>query len=1067
MTPPLSSPPLSTRLENILVSVPVLILLFWLIPGLFLRQALVSSITRQTEDWSATARKALVTEARTFTKDTEIPVYLARHLDLEGAGRGGHHQTPAFFRQAAIPDNKPAMNRMVRLISRKLGAHPSFCLFLTPQGIAPGAFLGSSYRDRGNLTPFQEAFRAFAHSIIQRYLAKVDRKVNMLMEQALCQFWGVRLPGANGTTTIDERFFFDSPQRLLMVNIPMWRPESNTLGGILHLGFLEQEFLNRAVIRRMTEVSRNPICKRFLTTTFQTALPQFRETAQHCELFETMPGHLYAPILLRHPTLQLKSKEHLVLGIRISKDRWFHQRQSLLYWFNGCLGSILLFLFASWHRFRNRTLPLPVPILAKIALAFLLGTSLPIMGITWFGVSYAEAEQQLNAEEALQHMSSRLSRLEHHFRAVETYISRIHQQALTTLQQRSGNDPAALKKNLDVLVAKDGFLDTTYAYHQGGWEHASAIDPNPNDLERFKIFFRGPAMETLAAQGSFAQGRVGETELQSIQNLISLSLAIIEKQFNIHFFCSFLSNPGTYFDHPLSAIFEILHVFYLGQPGKPATGVLFSILSQKMVTHFFMYQAVKAPQKMLTTYGNYRLRTLLYRVDSVAMENLKDWDFTNRPFLHLRYFIPGFVKVGFLYPLALRLFIEFTRGTVVAELGAFLNGFMRHADLHIWRHPISSRGLPDQELLKPTGIAILRAKSNVRLNNLHSQPPHLVVGKLVLHNSYLALMYAVPTHDAPGSSGLNPALSLHWKAGLFGFGTFLLALAMAFLSSHLLSRPLRPFFQAISATAQGDFRWAIELDSRDEFNELAHSFNAMGNGLLEKNRLSRFVSTDVLQGITQEDDSFLKPGGERIMACILFSDIRGFTTLSETHPPEEIVQLLNTYFTAMVRCVKANQGIVNKFIGDAVLAVFYQKAGNEDFAKQACQAAFDMRRALAEVNHLRREQQKFTIETGIGIAGGAIVAGRIGSAQGRLESALIGKTVQIAAQLEAASKKAVHTGIMLDPATIRLLRGRARIAFLERLELESGRRSLPVYELLEWRDSVPTEPEPTTEPTTE
>lgn len=342
----------------------------------------------------------------------------------------------------------------------------------------------------------------------------------------------------------------------------------------------------------------------------------------------------------------------------------------------------------------------------------------------------------------------------------------------------------------------------------------------------------------------------------------------------------------------------------------------------------------------------------------------------------------------------------------------------------------------------------LASRTNGRMNNMSGATPYLAAGRMMGMGAYLALAYAVPLDDSSGG------FTRTWGLALTMYALFL-AVLIARATTWFLTRPMASFIEAIQATSRGNLAWRVQTETLDEFGELGESLNRMTEGLQEKERMSRLVSEDVLQVVARDDDSGIRPGGQRVEATILFSDIRNFTTISETHPPEQVILMLNGYFTQMARCIKNHHGVLDKFIGDAIQAVFYPRDGEEPPAVRACRTAFAMREALDGFDRDREKQGLFTIQTGIGLASGQVVAGCIGSSRGRLDYTVIGRTLQVAMMLEAESKKARTTGIMIEPVTIRVAAGKIRFGYLERMELESGTRTVPVYELLGMRDEKP------------
>ncbi len=166
--------------------------------------------------------------------------------------------------------------------------------------------------------------------------------------------------------------------------------------------------------------------------------------------------------------------------------------------------------------------------------------------------------------------------------------------------------------------------------------------------------------------------------------------------------------------------------------------------------------------------------------------------------------------------------------------------------------------------------------------------------------------------------------------------------------------------------------------------------------------LCRYVTREIAEEV-MKDQGRLRLGGDRQKVSILFSDIRNFTTISEESDPQDLVAFLNDYFSLMVQEIFAEQGSLDKFIGDAIMAVFGAPVHRDDDPVRAVRAALGMRRALRIFNEQQIREGKFAIETGIGISHGEVVSGNIGSEQ-RMEYTVIGDPVNLASRLEGLTK---------------------------------------------------------------
>ena len=218
----------------------------------------------------------------------------------------------------------------------------------------------------------------------------------------------------------------------------------------------------------------------------------------------------------------------------------------------------------------------------------------------------------------------------------------------------------------------------------------------------------------------------------------------------------------------------------------------------------------------------------------------------------------------------------------------------------------------------------------------------------------------------------------------------------------------------------------IELGAEDYLPKPVNAvlLKARINASLEKKHLrdqqremvQRFATAAVAQDVQQSGFAL---GGRRVHASVMFSDIRGFTSMVESQPPEETIEVLNTYYALMFDAIASTGGVVNQMIGDGLMVLFGAPLSLTDCAGSAVGAALEMHALIEQYNVERVAAQKAPLQIGVGIATGDVVAGYTGTQQ-RATYTCIGDTVNLAARLEAHTKIAGR-GILIDGATLRAL----------------------------------------------
>ena len=231
-----------------------------------------------------------------------------------------------------------------------------------------------------------------------------------------------------------------------------------------------------------------------------------------------------------------------------------------------------------------------------------------------------------------------------------------------------------------------------------------------------------------------------------------------------------------------------------------------------------------------------------------------------------------------------------------------------------------------------------------------------------------------------------------------------IAAGLGYIFAYSVSSPIYLLRKATRAIAEEDFSQHLDIRTRDEFRELGESFNQMSASLAEKEKirlaLDKSVSREVADHLLQQG---VHLGGETREATILFADIRDFTSLSEQLSENELLEMLNEYFTRINVCIQQYHGTIDKFIGDAVMGIFGVPVDDAQHACHAVQAAHAMCKAVALFNEEVSSKYGCEINIGIGINTGQVVSGLMGS-EDRLNYTVLGDQVNIASRVEGLSK---------------------------------------------------------------
>lgn len=250
--------------------------------------------------------------------------------------------------------------------------------------------------------------------------------------------------------------------------------------------------------------------------------------------------------------------------------------------------------------------------------------------------------------------------------------------------------------------------------------------------------------------------------------------------------------------------------------------------------------------------------------------------------------------------------------------------------------------------------------------------------------------------------------------------------AVSIVVGRNVREPLTRVIDATAAIATGRFDTRLQLARDDEFGLMATHFDRMAEGLEEREVIretfGRYVAPEVAKQLLADGATL---GGEKREVTVLFTDLRGYSTISEALEPDQVVQLSNAYLGAMQVAIDAEGGTVIEFLGDAILAVFGAPTPCDDHADRAVRCALAMREQLARLNdaadadglaHFWRDAGLPALRHRVGIHTGTVIAGNIGSAT-RMKYAIVGDAVNVAARLEQLNKQ-LETEVLLSSVTV-------------------------------------------------
>ena len=281
-------------------------------------------------------------------------------------------------------------------------------------------------------------------------------------------------------------------------------------------------------------------------------------------------------------------------------------------------------------------------------------------------------------------------------------------------------------------------------------------------------------------------------------------------------------------------------------------------------------------------------------------------------------------------------------------------------------------------------------------------PPDLVSGFYRLKQvPWVIVMFA------PGEKILSPIVKFRLYYTIAGILCIAFILMLIKFIGGKMVRSIGEISQAAEQVAKGNYGNALPIKTADEVGQLTQSFNAMVEGLKERdfisNTFGRYVDKEIARKLIKRPEAS-RLGGEKREVAILMSDIRGFTLISESLSPEKIISLMNHYFSHMIEVIQKHHGIIVDFFGDGVLAFFDPLDGPiTSTVYRAAQCALEMQNEMKAFNTEMGEESLPQLKMGIGLNAGEVVVGNIGS-EIRAKYGIVGSAVNITQRIQSKAK---------------------------------------------------------------
>ena len=263
------------------------------------------------------------------------------------------------------------------------------------------------------------------------------------------------------------------------------------------------------------------------------------------------------------------------------------------------------------------------------------------------------------------------------------------------------------------------------------------------------------------------------------------------------------------------------------------------------------------------------------------------------------------------------------------------------------------------------------------------------------------------------------------------------AIVIVFLLAGKIVQIIVALSEAARLVGLGHLQVKVDTRIKDELGLLASEFNLMVRQIREKTEMEKFVSRSIIEMLADGKEATL--GGTRRVITVMFTDIRNFTSVSETLWPEEVVELLNTYLDIQTKIIQQHKGVVDKFLGDGIMALFVGK----EMSSNAVAAAVEVQREVRRMNIERKKRKEICLAVGVGITTGRAVLGSIGARE-RMDYTVIGDTVNLSSRLCGA---AAPEEILVVEDVVARLNGEFSVSAAEKITVKGKKDPIPVYKI--------------------